>query len=244
VAVQTAGRVREILTQMSTTVLEPVGRPSKEERGLLDAERLRIARELHDVVAFSFATINVQAGAAVHVMHDRPEQMAEALRAIRAVSLEASRELRTILGVLRRVDAAQVDRPAHELGRLDALAATVTGAGLPTRVAISGRPRPLPEDVDLAAYRIVQEALTNALRHAGPASASVLVGYEHDRLTLAIVDDGRGAAPEPSAHSAGSGHGIAGMHERALAVGGELEAGPRRSGGFRVSASLPLWEET
>jgi signal transduction histidine kinase len=228
---------------MSTTVLEPVGRPSEEEqRGLIDAERLRIARDLHDVVAFSFATINVQAGAAVHVMHDRPEQMAEALRAIRTVSLEASRELRTILGVLRRVDDAQADPPSHELGRLDALAATITSAGLPTRVMISGRPRPLPEAVDLAAYRIVQEALTNALRHAGPASASVSVGYERHRLTLTIVDDGRGCT-WGAQRSPVAGHGIAGMRERALAAGGGLEAGPRRFGGFRVSAWLALPEE-
>jgi signal transduction histidine kinase len=210
---------------------------------LVDAERLRIARELHDVVAYSFATINVQAGVAVHVMDDRPEQMAEALRAIRAVSAEASRELRAILGVLRQVDKPEAGRPCHQLGRLDALAATITSSGLPTRIEISGRPRPLPKAVDLAAYRIVQEALTNALRHAGPASASVSIGYKRDRVTLAVVDDGRGAAPKDLARPAGSGHGIAGMRERALGVGGELEAGPRRFGGFRVSASLPLGEE-
>src|SRR5215207_3379140 len=137
---------------MSTTVLEPVGRASEEEgRGLIHAERLRIARELHDVVAYSFATINVQAGVAVHVMDDRPEQLAEALRAIRAVSKEASRELRAILGVLRQVDKAEADRPIHQLDRLDTLGATITSSGLPTRIVISGRPRPLPEAVDLAA---------------------------------------------------------------------------------------------
>jgi signal transduction histidine kinase len=209
----------------------------------VEAERLRIARELHDVVAFSFATINVQAGAAVHLRDERPEQMAEALRAIRAVSLEASRELRTILGVLRRVDDTDSSRASHQLDRLDALAATLTSAGLPTRVAISGRPRPLPEAVDLAAYRIVQEALTNALRHAGPTSASVSVRYHRDRLTLTVVDDGLGAARTGAEPSPGAGHGIAGMRERALAVGGELEAGPARGGGFRVSASLPFRDE-
>ena len=228
---------------MSTSVLEPVGRPSQEARRLVDAERLRIARELHDVVAYSFATINVQAGVAVHVMDDRPEQVAEALRAIRAVSKEASRELRAILGVLRQVDEAEADGPGHQLGRLDDLAETITNSGLPTRVVISGRPRPLSKAVDLAAYRIVQEALTNALRHAGPASASVSIGYERDRLTLSVVDDGRGGTPEDVEPSAGSGHGIAGMRERALAVGGELEAGPGRFGGFSVSASLPFLGE-
>jgi signal transduction histidine kinase len=224
---------------MSTSVLERVGRSSEEATGLVEAERLRIARELHDVVAYSFATINVQAGAAVHVMDESPEQMAEALRAIRAVSIEASRELRAILGVLRRVDDAGTER-RHELGRLDALAATLTSAGLPTRIAISGRPRPLPGAVDLAAYRIVQEALTNALRHAGPASASVSVRYECDRVTVTVVDDGPGGARDESEPPATSGHGIAGMRERALALGGELEAGPRRFGGFRVRASFPL----
>jgi signal transduction histidine kinase len=225
----------------STSVLEPAGRASPEEaQGLVDAERLRIARELHDVVAYSFATINIQAGAAVHVKDDRPEEMAEALRAIRALSTEASRELRAILGVLRRVDGADAEPARRELDRLDALAASITSAGLPTQVVRSGRPRPLPQAVDLAAYRIVQEALTNALRHAGPASASVSVDYGPDRLTLTIVDDGPGAAPAIPEPSAGSGHGIAGMRERARAIGGELEAGPRRFGGFRVSASLPL----
>ena len=214
---------------MSTSVLEPVGRPSQEARRLVDAERLRIARELHDVVAYSFATINVQAGVAVHVMDDRPEQVAEALRAI--------------LGVLRQVDKAEADGPGHQLGRLDDLADTITSSGLPTRVVISGRPRPLSKAVDLAAYRIVQEALTNALRHAGPASASVSIGYERDRLTLSVVDDGPGGTPEDVEPSAGSGHGIAGMRERALAVGGELEAGPGRFGGFSVSASLPFLGE-
>jgi signal transduction histidine kinase len=227
---------------MSASVLERAA-TSEEATGLVEAERLRIARELHDVVAYSFAAINVQAGAAVHVRDGHPEQMAEALLAIRAVSTEASRELRAILGTLRRVDDAEPDRPRHELGRLDALAATVTSAGLPTRVAISGRPRPLPEAIDLAAYRIVQEALTNALRHAGPASASVSVRYERDRVTLTVLDDGLGGAGSASKPSAGSGHGLAGMRERAVAVGGELEVGPRRFGGFRVSASLPLKEE-
>jgi signal transduction histidine kinase len=224
-----------------TSVVEETGRASEDAtRGLVEAERLRIARELHDVVAYSFATINVQAGAAVHVMDDRPEQMAEALRAIRTVSTEASRELRAILGVLRCVDDPESEPPRNELGRLDAVAATMTSAGLPTRVAISGPPRALPRSVDLAAFRIVQEALTNALRHAGPASASVSVKYEPDRVTVAVVDDGPGCAEDGPARPAGSGHGIAGMRERASAVGGELEAGPRRFGGFRVRASLPL----
>jgi signal transduction histidine kinase len=120
------------------------------------------------------------------------------------------------------------------------MAAMTTGAGLPTRVAVSGRVRPLPPALDQAAYRIVQEALTNALRHAGPATASVSVTYERDRLLLEVADDGRGGKVSSELPAPGSGHGIGGMRERALAIGGEFEAGPQPAGGFRVRATLPL----
>ena len=161
-----------------------------ESDSLIHAERLRIARELHDVVAHSFAAIALHAGVAEHVKDDRPDQVGEALRAIKAVSSEASRELRAILGVLRRVDDGQSTAVTRGVGGLDALAATASGAGVPTRVEISGRPRPLLAAVDQAAYRIAQESLTNVLRHAGPASASVRVAYEPDRLVVEVVDDG------------------------------------------------------
>jgi signal transduction histidine kinase len=217
----------------ASTVLEPV---PEQVRSFVDAERMHMARELHDIVAYSFATINVQAGVAAHVADDRPEQMAEALRAIQAISGEASRELRALLGLMRT--STRPEAPPHGMARLDALAATTTGAGLPTRVVVSGRPRSLPPAVDGAAYRIAQEALTNALRHAGPASAVVSVRYEPHRLVLEVLDDGHG--PERSHREPGSGHGINGMRERALALGGELEAGPRSAGGFRVRVSLPV----
>jgi signal transduction histidine kinase len=129
------------------------------------------------------------------------------------------------------------------MARLDALGATTTAAGLPTQVMVSGRVRPLPPALDRTAYRIVQEALTNALRHAGPATASVSVLYERDRLLLEVVDDGRGIASDDRPMP-GFGHGIAGMRERALAVEGELDAAPRPTGGFRVRATLPLEEES
>ena len=219
--------------------LDHVARPSDDGQALVDAERLRIARELHDVVAFSFATISVQAGVAVHVADKRPEMAAEALRAIKAISGEASRELRSILGMLRRT-AGAADAAFNGLARLDDLAATTTAAGLPTQIVVSGRARTLPPAVDCAAYRIAQEALTNALRHAGPASAVVTVRYEPGRLVIAVRDDGRGRTPSDSEPTIGSGHGIAGMRERALALGGRLDAGPDRRGGFRVSASLPV----
>jgi signal transduction histidine kinase len=224
----------------STTIaLDQVARGSDDGQALVDAERLRIARELHDVVAFSFATISVQAGVAVHVSEQRPEAAAEALRAIKAISAEASRELRAILGMLRRTAGAG-DPPVQRLAGLDALAATTSGAGLPTRVVVSGRARSLPPAVDRAAYRIVQEALTNALRHAGPASAVVTLRYEPDRLVIEVVDDGHGPEASDREPEPDGGHGIAGMRERALALGGELDAGSRPLGGFRVRASLPV----
>jgi signal transduction histidine kinase len=208
--------------------------------GLIQAERLRIARELHDVVAHSFAAIALHAGVAEHVKDDRPDQVGEALRAIKAVSGEAARELRAILGMLRRVDDGQSAAATRGVGGLEALAATVASAGVPTRVAISGRPRPLLAAVDQAAYRIVQESLTNVLRHAAPSTASVRVAYEPHGLVVEVVDDGRAREGGDGGGSPGSGHGIAGMRERALALGGTLEAGKRTGGGFRVRASLPF----
>jgi signal transduction histidine kinase len=202
-------------------------------------ERLRIARELHDVVASSFSTISVHAGVAVHVLEEQPAQAAEALKAIKSASKEALGELRTILGVMRTMDDEA--RPsAPGLGRLDSLVARTTAAGVTTQLRFEGRPRPLPAVVDLTAFRIVQEALANVLRHAGPASAVVTIRYERDRLTVEVEDDGCGTARSSRQPSEGSGNGIVGMAERALALGGEFEAELRREGGFRVRASLPV----
>jgi signal transduction histidine kinase len=213
---------------------------SGESRALVDAERLRIARELHDVVAYSFATISIQAGVAAHVAEKRPDKVAEALNAIKGISGEALSEMRAILGMLRRAGVDD-DHPAgHGLARLDDLAATTTDAGLATRVTVTGGPRALPPAVEQAAYRIVQEALTNVLRHAGAATACVSVAYERDRLLIEIVDDGLGAMAGTDDRPPGCGHGIVGMRERAQAFGGDLEAGPRAAGGFRVRASLPF----
>jgi signal transduction histidine kinase len=224
----------------STTIaLNQLARASDEANALVEAERLRIARELHDVISFSFATISVQAGVAVRLADERPDKAAEALRAIKAISGEAARELRAILGVLRR-SARAGDAPFHGVAGLDTLAGTATGAGLPTRVVVSGRARSLPPTVDRAAYRIAQESLTNALRHAGPASAVVTVRYEADRLVIEVLDDGRGPERSDRGPEPGGGHGIAGMRERVLALGGELDAGPHPGGGFRVRASLPI----
>lgn len=210
----------------------------EQARRAVDAERLRIARELHDVVAHTMSTINVQAGVAAHVIDQQPDQAAQALESIKQASKEGLRELRAILNVLRQADEHDPRAPAPRLAQLDLLIENATRAGLPTTVTVHGQPRPLSPTVDLAAYRIVQESLTNALRYAGPAAAAlVTLAYREDRLEIEIVDSGQGV-DEDSSH--GIGHGIAGMHERANAAGGTLHAGARPEGGFAVRAQLPL----
>ncbi len=210
---------------------------SEQARRAVDAERLRIARELHDVVAHTMATINVQAGVAGHVIAEQPEQAAQALEAIKQASKEGLRELRGILNVLRQADEPDANSPAPGLHQLPALVETTTRAGLATTVILHGDPRPLPPTVDLAAYRIIQESLTNALRYAGPTAATVSLAYTTDQLEIEVLDNGRGLA---GAAPQGSAHGILGMRERTAAVGGDLEAGPGPAGGFRVHASLPV----
>jgi signal transduction histidine kinase len=203
----------------------------------VDDERLRIARELHDVVAHTMATINVQAGVAAHVLADRPEAAAEALQVIKAASKEGLRELRAILNVLRQADEADPTQPAPGLGQLEVLMSGAARAGLPSSVRRTGDAAPLPAAVDLAAYRIVQESLTNAIRHAGPATAIVSLSYSPVELRIDVTDTGAGAG---AAVSDGTGHGLIGMRERAASVGGTMEAGPEPGGGYRVSARLPL----
>jgi signal transduction histidine kinase len=204
----------------------------REARRQVDEERLRIARELHDVVAHTMATINVQASAAAQLLTDRPEQAAESLAAIRSASRDGLRELRAILNVLRHADEpANPTRPPPGLARLDALAAGVRSAGLPVTVTVVGHPRDLPAVTDLAAFRIIQEALTNAVRHAGPATAAVSVHYGDSDLRIEVTDTGVGGN--------GSGHGLRGMRERAAAAGGTIEVGSPPSGGFRVAACFP-----
>jgi signal transduction histidine kinase len=200
------------------------------------AERLRIARELHDAVAHSIATINVQAGAAEHVIASRPEQAAEALALIKRTSKQALAELREILGVLRQDDATEPRAPTAGLAQLETLVESARGSGVHVRLRIEGEQVPLPMAVDLAAYRILQESLTNVARHAGPGTAEVTIGYTASALSLIVSDRGAG----DQRFSDGAGHGIAGMRERAHALGGTLEAGPRVAGGFEVRASLPL----
>ena len=202
-------------------------------------ERLRIARELHDVLAHNISLINVQAGVALHVNGELPAQARAALTAIRDASREALGELRSALDSLRQTPDAPPRGPAPGLGQIDDLVAGARGAGLDVQVAISGSPVPLPAPLDLAGYRIVQEALTNVIRHAGATRVWINIGYEARALRLSIVDDGQAAEPGPEA-DAGTGSGIAGMRERAEALGGELTAGRRPGGGFEVVSRLPV----
>jgi signal transduction histidine kinase len=213
-------------------------RAEQDARRRIDEERLRIARELHDVVAHTMATINVQAGVAAHVLPTRPEAAADALLAIKAASRDGLRELRAILNVLRQADEADPTQPAPGTAQLDALVAGACRAGLKTKLTVTGEPFPLPAAVDLTAYRIIQESLTNAIRHAGPATAEVCVGYGDGELRISVTDTGRGLAGGNSG-TGGGGHGLAGMRERAAAVGGTLEVGPGPGGGYRVAARLP-----
>lgn len=211
-------------------------RAQADARRRIDEERLRIARELHDVVAHTMATINVQAGVAAHVLTDRPDTAAEALQAIKLASKNGLRELRAILNVLRQADEPDPTQPAPGVAQLGVLIDGACRAGLVTTLTVSGRERPLPAAVDLAAYRIVQESLTNAIRHAGPATAAVTLVYADDELRIEVVDTGRG---HPGA-TEGAGHGLSGMRERAASAGGEVAAGPSPAGGYRVAARLPL----
>jgi signal transduction histidine kinase len=183
------------------------------------------------------ATINVQAGVAAHVIERQPDQAARALEAIRQASKEGLRELRGILNVLHQADEPDERLPAPRLAQLDVLVEHATDAGLPTSVTVHGQARALAPTVDLTAYRIVQESLTNALRHAGPTTARVTLSYTDGELCVEVLDRGRGRG---DGVAQGAGHGIAGMRERAEAVGGTLLAGPDPDGGFRVQARLPV----
>jgi signal transduction histidine kinase len=208
-------------------------------RRRVDEERLRLAREVHDVVAHSIAVINFQAGVAVHVLDRRPEQALAALLAIKQASKEALVELRATLGVLRQLGEPGGSRaPLPGLAQLDVLVARAAEAGRQVEVTVEGERVELPLAVDLAAYRIVQEALTNVARHAGPAGATVRVVFGAGEVVVEVTDNGRGVTA--GSPTDGGGHGITGMRERAVALGGELQAGPRPEGGFGVRARLPL----
>ncbi|MFE9405848.1 sensor histidine kinase [Streptomyces sp. NPDC006530] len=209
------------------------------------AERARIARELHDVVAHNVSVMVVQADGAAYVMDTSPEQARTALETISTTGRQALAEMRRLLGVLRTGEHQEAGEyvPQPDVQQIEDLVETVRGAGLTVDFKIEGTPRPLPSGVELTAYRIVQEALTNTRKHGGPdAGASVRLVYFDDGLGLLVEDDGRGAAHEvyEDGGADGQGHGLIGMRERIGMVGGTLDAGPRPGGGFRISALLPL----
>jgi signal transduction histidine kinase len=211
------------------------------ERGRLAVreERVRIARELHDVVAHTLSVVTFQAGVGRKVGATRPAEAMLALRAVEVTGRSALEELRRILGLLRDDEAEQPSlAPAPGVGDLDELASTVRAAGIPVAVMVTGQTAALPPAVSLTVYRIVQEALTNVVKHAGDAEASVRVRLGPDGVLVTVSDDGRGTAM-PGAPGAAR-HGIVGMRERAAAFGGTLEAGPAPGGGFRVRAFLPV----
>ncbi|MET9597262.1 MULTISPECIES: histidine kinase [unclassified Streptomyces] len=218
----------------------------EEARRRVAEERLRIARDLHDVVAHHIALVNVQAGVAAHVMDKRPDQAKEALAHVRDASRSALNELRATVGLLRQSgDPEAPTEPAPGLGVLDELVDTFRHAGLPVEVIVQldGAAGPLPAAVDLAAYRVIQEALTNVRKHAGAgAKAEVSVVRVGPSVEVTVLDDGGEAAdpaPEPT-DPPGGGHGLLGMRERTGALGGTCFAGPRYGGGYRVHATLPL----
>jgi signal transduction histidine kinase len=199
-------------------------------------ERARIARELHDLVAHNVSVMVVQAGAERHALPDEQSATRDTLRSIELAGRQALAEARRLLGMLRS-DEGQGLEPQPSLDQLDLLIAQIRNAGLPVELAVEGAPVALPAGVDLCAYRIVQEGLTNALKHAGPAHAEVRLRYAPRALQVEVRDDGQGAARR---NGDGAGHGLIGMRERVALYGGEVHAGPRESGGFEVRAQLPL----
>ena len=227
---------RDYLEQVEARAFEAERTREKTARQRATEERMRIARELHDALAQRISLINVQSGVALHLLDRQPEQAREALRSITDASRNALRELRGTLGVLRAGEA-EPRTPIPTLERLDELVRVAQASGIAVRLNVAGEPRPLEPSVDLAAYRIAQESLTNVARHAPRSTASLSISYGPDDLVVEVENEGigRAAGAEP-----GTGHGLIGMRERAASVGGELQAGPRPEGGFRVRARLPL----
>jgi len=225
----------------------------EEARSRVDAERLRIAREVHDTVAHAIAIINVQSGVTAYLLDKRPERAREALVTIEQTSSQALHEMRTVLGVLRDDDDGRTPRPGLE--RINDLVSMAREAGLDVKLETGSPEAPLPSAVDTTAYRIVQESITNVIRHAGPTRVTVALNHGSDVLDVRVTDDGgrdaAGDAARPdapaerragvvTAGSAEPGRGIVGMRERCQLLGGQLSAGPRAGGGFEVRARLPL----
>ncbi|NDU72303.1 sensor histidine kinase [Actinomadura sp. DSM 109109] len=229
----------ELIRMRGQRAAETARTRAEEARRQASEERLRIARELHDVLAHNISMINVQAGVALHLLDDDPEQARTALAAIKDASKEALTEMRGVIGALRAQGETAPRAPTAGLDGLDDLLARARSAGLEVEAEVTGERRPLPAGADLAAFRIVQESLTNVTRHAGPGpvTARVRIAYGEHEIAVEVEDDGRGTSPLDD-RPAGSG--IRGMRERAAALGGAFEAGPLPGGGFGVRARLPL----
>jgi signal transduction histidine kinase len=238
VAAEVARHRRAYLKQIEQRALDAERTREETARRRAGEERLRIARELHDSLTHSISLIRVRAGVAVHLARKHGEPASDALLAIQEASGEAMRELRATLEVLR----SDEEPDGIGLDRLDDLVQRACTAGVPTVLTITGARRSLPPVVDRTAYRIVQEALTNISRHAGPATAEISMRYDVDALTVQVDDDGKARpdADSVAAVAGSAGMGLVGMRERVAALGGFLQAGPRESGGFTVRAELPL----
>ena len=232
----TRGR-RAYLQEVERRALEAERTREEEARRRAGEERMRIARELHDVLAHRISLINVQAGVGAHLLDRQPEQARASLLAIHEASREAMQELRATLGVLRQVDEPEPRSPTPGLAQVGRVVADTRSTGLDARLEIQGNPRTLPTEVDLAAYRIVQESLTNVIRHAAASRVTVSLAYLPAAIDIEVTDDGQGAAATPGA--TGTGNGLAGMRERVAALGGAFESGARVGRGFRVHARLP-----
>jgi signal transduction histidine kinase len=234
------GYYRALLVATRTQLAREAQTREAQARGRAVEERLRIARELHDVFGHTMATISVQAGVGIHLLQTRPAQAVAALRTIKQISDQGLADVKAILGVLRADDdPGQPRTPRGGLDQLEALLDPVRAAGVQPQLTVHGSARPLPAAVDLAAFRIIQEALTNVLRHARARTVWLDVGYEPERVVIGIRDDGSAASPGQAGGNGQDGHGISGMRERALALSGQFTAGPHPDGGFQVRCALP-----
>jgi signal transduction histidine kinase len=230
---------RSLTRQLAQETLRAEEVRADDRERAIARERARIARELHDVLAHNLSAIVVQAGAARRVLERDPDAASQAARLIADTGREALAELRYLSGTVHRTEADPLSGPPT-LARLGELVRTAREAGLDAEYEVEGAPVALPSGMELAGFRVVQEALTNALKHAGPARAVVKVSYEPGEVVLEITDDGAGGHADPELQRAGGGHGIVGMRERVGLYGGSVEAGPGPDGGFRVHARLPV----
>jgi signal transduction histidine kinase len=222
-------------SEQARVAREQALRTEEEARRAVEDERNRITRELHDVLAHSVSVMTVQASAVRRLLTPEQQREREALMTVEETGRQALSEMRRLLGIMRTEEEVPALAPQPGLGTLPALVEQVRQSGLPVELTVEGEPVKLPAGVDLSAYRIVQEALTNALQHAGPAHAWVAVRYVGDDVEIEVANDGRSMSEND-----GAGHGLVGMRERAALCGGELHSGPRPGGGFKISARLPV----